>query len=142
MQVEVGQQFFFERRFDAFTEQKPVRQDDGGPSAVRLQQMHDQRHEQIGGFPRLIFSREVLLDAVLFHAAKRRIGDDAVDPFLAVIILQRPAEGVVVANVGGHINPVQHHVGHRQHVGQRLLFNSVDRLLQYLIVLGRFHLVL
>ena len=61
---------------------------------------------------------------------------------LRAVVAQRAGQRVVVADVGGHIDAVQDHVGGAQHVRQRLLLDAVDALLQELLVVRRFHLLL
>ena len=61
-------------------------------------------------------------------------------PIFGTIISQRTAQGVVVANVGRHINTVQHHVRHSEHVRQWLLFHPVEGILQGFAILSGFKL--
>ncbi|MDT4875432.1 hypothetical protein FQZ97_1107980 [compost metagenome] len=82
-----------------------------------LEQVHDQRHEQIGGFAGLVLARKVVLDTVFFHATKGRIGEDDVYTVLRAVVLERAAQGVVVPDIAGYIDAVQHQVGQGQHVG-------------------------
>ena len=68
--------------------------------------------------------REVVLDAVFFHAAEGRIGDDHIDAVLGAVVAQRASQGVVVADLRGHVDAVEDHVGHAQEVRQRLLLDA------------------
>jgi hypothetical protein len=43
-----------------------------------------------------------------------------------------------VADVRGHLDAVEHHVGHAQEVRQRLLLDAVDARLELLLVVGVF----
>ncbi|SDW21205.1 hypothetical protein SAMN05421882_100538 [Nitrosomonas communis] len=130
VQVERFQQFLFECGFYPFTKQKAIRQHHGRPTGVVLEQVHDQRHEQIGRFTCLVFAWKVVLDAIFFHAAEWGIGDNDIDPIPATVILERPTESIIMPNARGYIDAVQHHVGHRQHVWQRFLFHPIDSRLQ------------
>ena len=49
---------------------------------------------------------------------------------LRAVVAQRAGQGVVVADVGGHVDAVQQHVGHAQHVRQVLLLDAGDAVLQ------------
>ncbi len=141
MQVAGLQQLLLDARLDAFAEQRAVGQHQRGAAAV-LQQVHDQHEEEVGGFAGAEGGGEVVLDAVFFHAAEGRVGDDDVDAVARAVVAQRAGEGVVVADVGRHVQPVQDHVGGAQQVRQRLLLDAVDALLEQLLVLDRLHLLL
>ena len=65
---------FLEPGLHALTEQRAIRQDDGG-MAIRFEQAHDQCKEEIGGLARLKVLREVAFDPVFLLAAKGRIGE-------------------------------------------------------------------
>ncbi len=71
----------------------PNRKPSGSTTAARpwsLQQLDDQRHEEVGGFARAQVGGELVLDAIFFHAAEGRVGDDDVHPVgLAVILVGR-----------------------------------------------------
>lgn len=84
VQVALGQQLFLDRRFDPFAEQRAVRKNDRPAPAV-LKQREYQHQKQVSGFSRAELLRKIGFDAVLFHAAERRIGDDDIDA-----ILRRP----------------------------------------------------
>lgn len=70
---------FLDAALNAFTEEEAIWQHHGGAATV-LEQVHDQHQEQIGGFPGAEGGGEVGFDAVFFHSAERRVGDDALDP--------------------------------------------------------------
>ena len=91
-----------------------------------LEQLHDEHEEQVGGLPGAELGREVVLDAVLFHAAERRVGEDHVHPVLGSVVPQRAGQGVVVADAGRHVDAVDDHVGDAQQVRQRLLLDAAD----------------
>ena len=129
VQAELFQQFALQCGLGALAEEKAVGQNHGCLAGVVFQKVHDQRHEEVGGLAGLVLAREVVLDTVLLHAAKGRVGDDKVHSISGAIILERAAQGVVMTDVGGHVDAVQHHVGHGQHVRQGFLLNAVDRFL-------------
>ena len=79
VQVALGQQLFLDAALDTFAEQKAIGQHHSGAAAV-LEKVHDQHQEQVGGFAGTEGGGEVGFDAVFFHAAERRVGNDAVDP--------------------------------------------------------------
>ena len=43
---------------------------------------------------------------------------------------ERPRQGVVVADVGGHVDAVEHQVGHAEHVREVLLLDAGEAVLQ------------
>src|SRR6185312_11657597 len=77
---------------------------------------------------------EVVFDAVFFHAAERRVGNDDVNSVGIPVILVGAGESVVVSNVGGSVDAVQNHVGHGQHMRQSLLLHATNRLYQSVLV--------
>src|SRR3546814_7526575 len=80
-------------------------------SDVCSSDLHD---EQVCGLAGAERGREAVLDAVLFHAAERRVGDDDFHPLLRPPADQRPRQGVVVAHVQRHIDALQDQVGRCQ----------------------------
>jgi len=91
-----------------------------------LQQVDDQGDEEIGGLPGAEGSGEIVLDAVLFHAAEGGIGHDDVDPVPVRIVPQGAGQGVVVPDVGGRVDAVEDHVGDAEHIGQGFLIDAAD----------------
>ena len=106
-----------------------------------LQKVHDQCHKQVGGLAGLVFFQEIGFDSILFHAAEGWIGDDDIDPIFWRIALQRFRQGVVMPDIGRHIDIVEHHVGHGQHVRQRFFLDAVDTGLQGVAIFGGFDLL-
>ena len=115
VQVAFLQQFFLEPGFHTFAKEETIGQDHSG-TALTFEQVNNQRNKQIGGFAGTKCGREVVLDAVFFHAAKGWVGDNNVDTIFAGIVTQRAAKGVVVLDVGGCVDTVQYHVGDAQHI--------------------------
>ena len=122
VEVALAEQGLLDPRFDAFAEKGAIGQDQSGPAAG-LEDSHQQYQEEIGGLPGAVLGRKIALNAVLLHAAEGGIGDNHIHPFLAFPVKQRPAKGVVVADVGGHVNAVQQQVGHAQDIRQVLLLD-------------------
>ena len=85
---------------------------------------------------------EVVFDAIFFHAAEGRVGDDDVDAVGVAVVLVGAAQGVVVPDVGGSVDAVQDHVGDAQHVRQRLLLHAPDGVDQRLFVFAGFDVLL
>ena len=135
VQVALFHQVFFQPGLDAFAEQAAVGQDHGG-AAVGFEQANDQGQEQVGGFARSEMLREVGLDAVLFLAAERRIGQHDVDPVLLFPRDVGPGQGVVVAQERGFLDAVEQHVGHRQHVRELLFLHRAQAGLHLRLVPG------
>ena len=79
---------------------------------------------------------EIGLDAVLFHPAKGRIGDNHVHAIIGPIIAQRTRQGIVMAHPGGPLDIMQEHVGDAQDVGQRFLFHALQAGLQLFLIGG------
>ena len=140
VQVAFFQQFFLEAGFHAFAEEETIGQDHGGAALV-FEQLDDQRHKQVSGFTGAKVAGKVVFDAVFFHAAKGRVGDDDVDPVFVGVVRVRAAQGVVVPDVGGCVDAVQNHVGDAQHMGQRFLLDTMDGCLQGFFVIRRFYVI-
>ena len=103
-------------------------------AAAGLEQLHEQHEEQIGGFAGAELGREVGFDAVFFHAAERRIGDDDIHALLRAPVAQRARQRVVVPHVGGDVDAVQQQVGHAQHMRQVLLLDAGEAVLDVALV--------
>ena len=85
VQVALDQQLFLEPGLHAFAEEKTVGEDHGG-QALGFEEMDDQGHEEVGGFPGAKGGGEIVFNTILLHAAKGWIGNDDIDPvFIAVI---------------------------------------------------------
>jgi hypothetical protein len=92
-----------------------------------LSRQLDQDQEQVGGLAGAEGGREVVLDAVLFHAAEGRVGDDDVHAVRLVRSLFRGRARVLSWRMrGGHLDAVQQHVGGAEQVRELLLFDAVD----------------
>jgi hypothetical protein len=120
---------------------KAVGQHHGG-AAAGLQQLHDQHQEQVGGFTGAEGGRKIRFYAVLFHAAEGRVGDDHFHALFRPPADQRARQRVVVADIAGHINAVQDHVGGAEQVRQRLLLDAEYAALQDRFIVDRFHILL
>ncbi len=137
MKVALGEQLLLDAGLDAFAEESAIGQDQPGPAAG-LEELHDEHEEQVGGLAGAEIGREVRLDAVLLHAAEGRVGDDDVHALLRSLVAQGAGEGVVVADVGGHVDAVQHHVGHAEQVRQVLLLDAGEAVLDGCVRRPRF----
>ena len=127
------EQLFLDAGLDAFAEERAVGQHQAG-AAAGLEQLHEQHEEQVGGLAGAELGGEVGLDAVLLHAAEGRVGDDDVHAVLGRPVAQRAGQRVVVADVGGHVDAVQQHVGHAQQVRQVLLLDAGEAVLDGALV--------
>jgi hypothetical protein len=141
VQVALGEQFLLDAGFDAFAKERAVGQHNRAASAV-FDQVHDEDEEQVGGFAGADGGGEILLDAILLHAAERRVGDDDIHAVFRAVIAERSGEGVVVADLAGHFDAVQEHVGGAEQMRQGLLLHAVDGGLQDFLVSRRFHALL
>ena len=130
MQVKLVEQLSFDGRFYTLTKKEAIGKHHCSPTGVVLQQMHDQRQKKVSSFAGLVLSGKVVFYTILFHTTERRIGDDNIYPISGAVVLERAAEGVVVTDVGGDINTVQHHVGQGKHVRERFFFHPMNTLLQ------------
>src|SRR5690606_30187341 len=110
VQVALGEQLFLDAALDAFAKQEAVGQHHGGAATV-FEQVHDQHQKQVGRFAGAEGGGEVGLDAVFFHAAKGRVGHDAVHPVFGAPADEGSGQGVVVLDLVGHLDAVQDHVG-------------------------------
>src|SRR6056297_1425453 len=106
MQVAVGQQRFLDPRFDAFTEQRAVGQNQTG-SATGLENLHQQHEKQVSCFACLKLGRIVGLDPISFPATRRRISHYYVYTFFRSTVAQRLGDRIVVLDVGGNVDAVQ-----------------------------------
>jgi hypothetical protein len=122
VQLAVAQQQFLQRAFDAIAKQKAIGQHHGGAAVFFQQLLDDERHEHVGGFAGAQVGRVVAADAIIFVAAKGRVGDDAIDLVVGAPFVPADAQRVAVLDLAGHVDAVQQHVGGAQQVGQ-LLFS-------------------
>ena len=127
------EQRFLDAGLDAFAEEGAVGQHEAG-AAAGLEELHEEHEEEVGGLAGAELGGEVGLDAVLLHAAEGRVGDDDVDALLRAPVAQGAGQGVVVADVGGHVDAVQEQVGHAQHVRQVLLLDAGEAVLDGALV--------
>ena len=130
MQIKLLQQLPLQIRLRPLPKQKTIRQHHRSPSPIRLQQIHNQRHKQISRFPRLILLRKIVLNPILLHSPKRWIRNNDIHPIPRTIIPKRTTQRIIVTNIRRHINPMQHQISHRQHMGQRLLLHTMNIVLQ------------
>ena len=133
VQVALGEEGFLDARLDAFAEEGAVGQHEAG-AAAGLEDLHEEHEEEVGGLAGAELGGEVGLDAVLLHAAEGRVGDDDVHALLRAPVAQRAGEGVVVADVGGHVDAVQQQIGHAQDVRQVLLLDAGEAVLDGALV--------
>ena len=117
----------------------------GSTTAARppgLSELDDQHQEQVCGLAGAELTREIVLNAVLLHAAKRRIGQHHVNPVAHTDVAQGPSERVVVPNAGRHINTMHDHVGGTQQVRQGLLLHALNAGLKLRLLRWRLHVLL
>ena len=135
VEVELFEELFLDAGLNALAEERAIREDQPGPAAG-LEEAHEQDQEEVGGLAGSELGGEVGLDAILFHAAEGRVGDDAVDAVLGAPVLERAGKRVVVLDGAGHVDAVQQKIRHAEDVGQVLLFNPAEAFLKGLLVLG------
>ncbi len=78
----------------------------------------------------------LLADAIIFIAAKRGVGDDAIDLVVGTPFVPANAQRVFVLDLTGHVDAVQQHVGGAQQVWQLLFLDAVDQILNGALVFG------
>ena len=61
---------FFSVVFTPSPKRKPSGRTTAARPSVVLEQVHDERQEEVGGLSRLMFGKKVLFDAILFHASE------------------------------------------------------------------------
>jgi len=128
VEVALGEQGFLDAGLDAFAEESAVGQNESG-AAAGLENLHQEHEKEVGGFAGAELGGEIGLDAVLFHAAEGRVGDDDIHALFRSPVAQGASQGVVVADVGGHVNAVQEEIGHAQHVREVLLLDAGEAFL-------------
>ncbi len=133
VQIALGEQGFLDAGFDAFAEERAIRQHESG-AAAGLEDLHEEHEEEVGGLAGAELGGVVGLDAVLLHATERRVGDDAVHALLRAPVAQGTGEGVVVADVGGDVDAVQEEIGHAQDVREVLLLDAGEAVLNFPLV--------
>ena len=137
VQVALAQQQLFQFAFDAVPEHGAIRQHHRAAAAIVLEQfLDDQRHEHIGGFAGFEVAGVVGADAVIFIAAKRRIGDQAIDFLVGAPVVPGAAQRVAVVDLAGHVDAVQQHVGGAEQMRQLFLLDAVDQLFNGAFVVG------
>jgi hypothetical protein len=139
VQVALLQQLFFDAAFDAFAKQGAVGQHQGG-AAVGFEDVLDEHQKQVGRFFGAHVGGVALFDAGLFHAAKGRVGEHHVHAVGLGVVAQGAHQGVVVADVAGHLDAVQQQVGDAQHVRHLLFLDAANAVLQHGFLLGVVHL--
>ena len=128
VQVAFGEQRFLDAGLHALAEERAVGQHERG-AAAWLENAHEEHEEQVGRLAGAELAWKVGFDAVFFHAAERRVGDDHIDALLRLPVTQRARQRVVVADVGRNVDAVQQQVGHAEQVRQVLLLDAGEALL-------------
>ena len=132
VEVALPHEEFFDLGLDAFAKERAVRQDDCAASAFVLEQfLDDEDEEHVGRLAGADIRGIVGADAIVFHAAKGWIGDDAVHALGELPIVPAFGEGVAVLDHAGHVDAVQHHVGDAEQVGKLLFLDAADALLRW-----------
>ncbi len=125
MEVELRQQLTLEVDLRVVRpEEEAVRQDDGG-AAVPFQAVHDDGHEEVGGFGACEIGGKMVLHVGLFAAAVGGIHEDHVEAVVVGIVQNVFQQGVVVEDVG-LVQIMEEHVRDAEHVGELLLLDAVD----------------
>ena len=106
-------------------------------ATVFRQYFHNQLQEQIRRFAGLHLCWKVLLNTIFFRATKRRVGNNDIQLFIPGG--KRFVQGVVVTNLYRYFNAVQQHIGGRQQVRKLFFLNTVDLLLQRLMIGDALH---
>ena len=133
MEVALGKEGFLNARLHAFSKEGAVGQHESGASAG-FEDLHKEHEEEVGGLAGPELGGEVRLNPVLLHSAEGRVGDDDVHALLRAPVAQGAGEGVVVPDVGGNVDAVQEEIGHAQDVGQVLLLNAGEAVLDGALV--------
>ena len=141
MEVAVLQELLLDARLHSLSEERPIGEDQSA-APTGFEQGHHEDEEQVGRLPCAERLGEVVLDAVLFHAAERRVGDDQIHAVLRAVVAERPGQRVVVPDVRRHLDAVEDHVRHTQEVRHRLLLNAEDARLEQGFVLRALHVLL
>ena len=145
MQIEFGEQVFFNAGGDAIAEERAVGDDDGGASGLVLtdgtaQAAHDELEEEQSRLAGAAVGGEVVLDAWLLLAAEGRIGED--DVYAVAVADLAEAEAKRVAGVNpGRFQAVEQQVHLGEQVGHGLGFDARDAaLLEDALLLDGLHL--
>ena len=139
MEIELGQQLFLDRHFGIIcAEQEAVRQKDGAP-AVLFQPIHDDRHKEVCGFAAAEISREILLHALFFVAAVRRIHQNDIEA-VALLVLTHILFQAVAVDDARVVDVVEQHIRGAQKERQCLLFDTVNGVAVNCSVLDALHL--
>lgn len=142
VEIELLEELLLERRLRALSEEETIGKDNRRAARVGFEKMHDKRHEKVRRLARLVLPGEVVLDPVLFHPAERGIRYHDINPVLGAVILERTSERIVVPDVRRHVDPVEHHVRHREHVREGLLLDAVNARGETFFVFGSLYLIL
>ena len=139
VEVELSEKFFLDGDFGVIgAEEEAVGQDDGA-AAVLLETVHNESDEEIGGFAAAEIGREVLLDAVFFAAAVRRIHEDDVEAVGIGVVENVFLEAVAVGDAWV-VDVVQEHVGGAEEERQGFFLDAVDGIAVGVAVVGGFDL--
>ncbi len=133
VEVALGEEGFLDAGLDAFAEEGAVGQHESG-AAAGLEDLHQEHEEEVGGLAGAELGRVVGLDAVLLHAAEGWVGDDDIHALLRAPVAQWAGKRVVVTNVRGDIDAVQHQVGHAENMRQVLLLDARKTVLDGALV--------
>ena len=87
---------------------------------------HDELEKEEGGFGGLFVLREIALDAFLFLAAERRVGEDHVHAIAFADVGELETEGVAGVNLRG-VEAVQEQIHLAKQVRERLGFATEER---------------
>jgi hypothetical protein len=104
--------------------------------------VHDQHQKQVCRFAGAEGGGEVGFDAVFFHATKRRVGHDHSPPGLWAPTDEGAGQGVVMADLVGHLDAVQDHVGGASKCGSGFFSTPWMLACRARFIVGRFHILL
>ncbi len=118
VQVELAEQVFLDGQLCAVGAKEESVWDDDAAAAARLEPVHDEGDEEVGGFAAAVGAREVALHAGAGASAVGRVHPDDIYAVALLEVAHVGAERVAMADVG-RFNVVQQQVGDAQQIRQR-----------------------
>ncbi len=126
VEVELGEELSFDGDFGVVgAEEEAIGEDDGGAS-VLFEAVHDDGHEEVGGFAAGEVGGEVVFDLGFFVSAVGWIHEDDIKAVFLCIVEDVVGEGVVVVDLGD-VDVVQEHIGNAEQVGEGFFLDAVNR---------------
>lgn len=125
VEVKFGEELLLDGNFGVIGAEKEAVGQDDGAAAVLLEAVHDEYHEEVGGFAAAQVGREVLLDAVFFIAAVRWIHKDDVEAVGVGVVEDVFLKAVAVGDAWV-VDIMKQHVGGTQEKWQGFFLDAVD----------------